>query len=85
MTCGGLCLALLSLGFQFYALAAEKDPQARRCAQSVMPSIVHVEDVSEVTVALVLPFLKKRSVRGIIVGGGSPCQGNSALNVKRQG
>lgn len=81
----GLCLALLSLGFQFYAIAAEKDPAARKCAQAVMSSLVHVGDVEDVTVAALLPFLAKRNIRGIIVGGGSPCQGNSTLNRQRQG
>ena len=41
----GLCIALLALGCQFYALAAESDPTARKCAAAVMPSIVHVREV----------------------------------------
>ena len=31
------------------------------------------------------PFLQRRQVRGIILGGGSPCQGNSILNTGRKG
>ena len=52
----GLCIALLALGFQFgfqfYALAAEKDPVARQCASSMMPSLAHVDEVAQVSVEL---------------------------------
>ena len=30
-------------------------------------------------------FLERRSVEGVIIGGGSPCQGNSSLNRHRKG
>ena len=46
----GLCLALLSLGVHFYALAAEQDPEAAKCASGVMPSIVHCNDIHAITV-----------------------------------
>ena len=82
---GGLCIACLSLGMHFWALAAECDQDAVSCAQSTMPSIVHVPHVEDVSIAMLLPFLERRQVRGILVGGGSPCQGNSALNKHRRG
>ena len=76
----GLCIALLSLGFHFYAIAAECEEEARRCASAVMPSIVHTSDVCDVTAEVLLAIIRKRRMRGIIVGGGSPCQPNSVLN-----
>ena len=82
---GGLCIACLSLGMHFWALAAECDKDAVSCARSTMPSIVHLPRVEDVSIAMLLPFLERRQVRGILIGGGSPCQGNSALNKRRQG
>ena len=32
-----------------------------------------------------VPLLQRRTIRAILVGGGSPCQGNSSLNKRRQG
>ena len=85
----GMWLVLDLCGWNQWALhcsaVAGKDIQARSCAQAVMPSVVHAADVEQVTVDLLLPFLAKREIRGIIVGGGSPCQGNSFLNRHRQG
>ena len=82
---GGLCIACLSLGMHFWALAAECDKDAVSCARSTMPSIVHLPRVEDVSIAMLLPFLERRQVRGILIGGGSPCQGNSVLNKRRQG
>lgn len=84
---GGLAIALLSLGIRCCVLAAEMDPTAAEVAHSVMPNIVHVAKVESVSAAMVVPFLRRRSgqLRGIILGGGSPCQGNSALNTARRG
>ena len=70
----GLCIALLALGVHFYGLAAESSPIARACSQHTMPSLVHVDDVADVSVESLLPFLQRRRVRGVIIGGGSPCQ-----------
>ena len=44
-----------------------------------------VAAVETVTGAMFRPFLQRRQVRGIILGGGSPCQGNSILNTGRKG
>eukprot|EP00435_Cladocopium_sp_Y103_P044302 s412_g12.t1 len=81
----GLCITLLSLGVHFYALAAETDSTCRACAQAAMPNIVHTEAVEHVQVRMLRAVLKRRQFRGIIVGGGSPCQGNSSLNSARAG
>eukprot|EP00435_Cladocopium_sp_Y103_P065673 s583_g27.t1 len=31
------------------------------------------------------PLLRRRNIRGVIMGGGSPCQGNTSLNLGRKG
>ncbi len=82
---GGLLLAVLSLGLHCYALSAESDPMARRCAAANFPHVVHVDDVAQVHGAMFRPFLAKRKPRGILLGGGSPCQGNTRLNRQRKG
>ena len=82
---GGLCLALLALGIHFWALSAECDEQAAACAKTVMPSIVHTPRVEDISMEVLRPFLAKRKIRGIIVGGGSPCQPHSRLNPRRKG
>ena len=81
----GLCIALLQLGLHFYGIAAECDPQARQVACNNMPSLVHCEKVEELRVSDLVPVLRRRKFRGILMGGGSPCQGNSALNKQRKG
>lgn len=81
----GLVLAMLCLGVHCYALAAECNPTARACAAQVMPQIVHVDAVEKIQVRDLREFLRRRKVRGILVGGGSPCQANSSLNAGRRG
>ncbi len=41
--------------------------------------------MEHITVEVLLPFLRRRRPRDILLGGGSPCQGNSALNKNRRG
>ena len=81
----GLCLALLCAGTRFFALAAERDFVPAEVVSATLPNVVQLDSVEEVTGEGLRPFLQRRNVRGIIVGGGSPCQGNSALNPHRQG
>ncbi|CAE7257437.1 unnamed protein product [Symbiodinium microadriaticum] len=81
----GLCIAALSAGLHFWALAAETDEGARKVASAVMPSIVHVSDVVDVEVDALLPFIRRRRPRGIIIGAGTPCQPHSVLNRRRRG
>ena len=82
---GGLCVALLAMGVHFYALSAESDPEAVQCAAQAMPNIVHVDTVEQVQADMFRGLLQRRQPRGILVGGGSPCQGNSSLNRHRRG
>eukprot|EP00435_Cladocopium_sp_Y103_P064411 s568_g26.t1 len=81
----GLCIALLAMGVHFYALAADTDPVCRACSQATMPHIVHATAVEHIQARVLRAVLQRRKFRGIILGGGSPCQGNSALNASRAG
>lgn len=81
----GLCIALLQSGFHFYGVAAECDTVAARVAQANMPNLLHVSSVEALQAELFVPFLQRRQPRGVIMGGGSPCQGNTSLNVGRRG
>ena len=80
-----LVVDLWSGGWHFYCLSAEWDAEATKVAKQTMPDIVHIDRVEMVTVDTLLPWIRRRRPRGILMGGGSPCQGNSALNKDRMG
>ena len=80
----GAVLALLSLGVRVYVLAAESDPYARAVAQMNITNLVHVTAVEQVHEEMFDDFFARRSVQAVLVGGGSPCQGNSSLNRTRR-
>ena len=61
------------------------DPIAADLCSGNMPNVIHVPRVESLRAAALRPFLRRRQIRGIIMGGGSPCQGNSSLNLGRQG
>lgn len=82
---GGLPMALLQAGWHFYCLSAEMDEEAATVASQAMPNVVHISRVEDIQAQALVPFLRRRRVRGILVGGGSPCQGNSSLNKRRKG
>ena len=82
---GGLPMVLLQAGWHFYCLSAEMDSEAVAVAEGAMPNLVHVSKVEYITVEVLLPFIRRRRPRGILLGGGSPCQANSALNRNRRG
>ena len=82
---GGLCLALVTMGTHFYALAAECDEACRDCVRQTMPNVVHAPRVEDIQVCDLKAIAKRRNLRGILLGGGSPCQGNSVLNAGRLG
>ncbi len=81
----GLAVAMLSVGMHFYGAAAELDSTARACATEAMPNIYHYTRVEDVAASHFRGLLARRKPRAVILGGGSPCQGNSALNRNRQG
>ena len=70
----GLCIAALSTGLHCWALAVESDEQACKAARAVMPSIVHVSRISDLDVEVLLPFLRRRQPRGILIGTGASSQ-----------
>ena len=82
---GGLPIALLTMGCSFYCLSAEMDPVAREASAATMPNIVHVDKVDQVRGPMLSSILSRRKPRCIVIGGGSPCQGNTALNLTRKG
>ncbi len=82
----GTALALLSMGCVFYAVAAEEDTEATRCASACMPNIIHVQHVESMSPDMLASFLARRqNLDAILVGGGSPCQPNSSQNTARRG
>ena len=81
----GLALAMLATGINFYGAAAELDATARACAAESMPNLYHYTRVEDVAASHFRGLLARRKPRAVILGGGSPCQGNSALNKNRQG
>ena len=54
-------------------------------AAEILDGIVQVNSLEEVSVDMVRDFLQRREVKGIILGGSSPCQGNSFFNKGRRG
>ena len=81
----GLLVAAISVGMHCYAITAESDPGAAACSVACFPNAVVVEHVEDIHATDLVPFLERRAIRGIVAGGGSPCQGNSSLNNDRQG
>ena len=80
------CLvALLSLGINCVALCVEKQPEVAAYTRRCFPDAVHMEYVEDLTPELLGPVLARRKFSALLVGGGSPCQGNSFLNKHRKG
>ena len=50
-----------------------------------MPQLVHYDRVEDVSAKHFQGLLARRRPRAVILGGGSPCQGNSVLNKSRRG
>eukprot|EP00438_Fugacium_kawagutii_P019665 Skav207971 [mRNA] locus=scaffold495:41021:43631:+ [translate_table: standard] len=82
---GGLPMTLLQLGVHSYGVAAECDEVAVQVARTNMPHLVHVAYVEDLCAADFTLILRRRNFRGVLIGGGSPCQGNSWLNKQRRG
>ena len=82
---GGLLVALLALGVRCIAVSAEQDPAILPAVKQHFPHAVHVTSVEDLQGEDFLPVLQRRSFSAVLLGGGSPCQGNSALNLGRRG
>ena len=59
-------------------MAAEQDPTAAERAAQSFPNLISVQYVEDFRGSMLSAFLKRRSVEGVIIGGGSPCQENVA-------
>ena len=66
-------------------MAVESDPDCRRCLRRRFPGLELCADIKKVTRDQVKQWLRKiPDANGVIVGGGSPCQGLSKLSVDRR-
>ncbi len=73
---GGLCMALLQCGLHFFAIAAEMDAVASELCAVNLLNVIHIPRVESLRAAALQPFLRRRQIRGIIMG---------SLNLGRQG
>ena len=83
----GLCVTMLSLHFQFLFTRwpLRRIPSLHNVPlQSCLELCTWKRLLMCLRVSLILPFLARQKIRGSTVGGGSPCQGNSFLNKRRQ-
>ena len=80
-----MAFAALALGLRCIVLAAECDPALRLAKQRFFPNMVEIERVEDLNVEMLRQVVQKRQFSAILVGGGSPCQGNSFLNSRRKG
>ena len=82
---GGTLIALLALGIRCIALSAEMDINLHQALASAFPNLVMISKVEDISAEHFAAVIKRRDFSSILVGGGSPCQGNSSLNSSRQG
>lgn len=82
---GGLERSLARAGVHpVYTLAIEKDTNCRRLLRRTYPGIELISDIRSVTKEVIQKAVRKvAGVNGVIVGGGSPCQGISQLSSER--
>ena len=81
----GALFALLSLGVRVYCIAAEMDDEVARFTERNFSQVVRVKYVEEISADMLDGFMQKREVKAILIGGGSPCQGNTPLTRRRRG
>ena len=81
----GAAIALLAMGVKIYVLAAESNPDVVKMADAAIDQMVHVGAVELINAQMVRGIMERRAIHCILVGGGSPCQGNTFLNRKRKG
>ena len=72
-------------GIACLRVAIEQDPAAVERTSQSFPNVISMQFVEDFRGEVLTDFLRRRTVKGVIIGGGSPCQGNSALNPHRRG
>ena len=82
---GGLIFAAVALGMRCVVLSAELDPDLQKAKMRLFPNLTEVQFVESIQVEMVSKLVQRRSVAAVLMGGGPPCQGNSALNSNRKG
>ncbi len=78
-------VAALALGVRCIVLHVDTAADATQCATAAMPNVVHIHRVEDVNAGVLSKVCTRRTFEGCLVGGGSPCQGNTFLNPHRQG
>ena len=83
---GGLTASLERAGVKFHhALVVESDPDCRRLLRRKVPGSDFCSDVRKVDEKMVRAAIKRvPGLTGIVLGGGSPCQGLSKLSSGRE-
>ena len=84
---GSLRIALDALGAEVAGyVSVESCPAARRVVESAFPMVISLSDIREVSKEVVQQWAAAfPKVRGVLLGGGPPCQGVSGLNASRRG
>ena len=82
---GGLDRALQHAKLKpWFVVAVESDPDCRRCLRRKFPGLELCSDIRKIDRNMVRRWLRQiPDASGVLVGGGSPCQGLSKLSVDR--
>ena len=83
---GGLTNALEKAGVRWHLfLCVESDKDCRRLLRRVHPGVEFLKDIRDFNEAVLRRLTAKLpGITGLIIGGGSPCQGLSKLSSKRK-
>ena len=84
---GSLRIALDALGAEVAGyVSVESNPAARRVVESAFPGVISLSDIREVSKEVIHRWAAAfPKVKGVLLGGGPPCQGVSGLNASRRG
>ena len=82
---GSLLIGLCSLGVRCICVSAESDKMAQSCIGHGFPNTVIISDVHSFDVRMLDKLFERRQIAAVLIGGGSPCQGNTSQNPKRKG
>ena len=77
----GLLYALSIASVNFVAICLESDPILVESIRANFPDAIILNDAKDFSCEWLADFVKKRNPKGILLGGGHPCQPNSTMNV----